>query len=62
MQNDRLKDSVMEDIILMSYVWINVVLVHGGGKEINAVLDKLNMKKEFINVLRYTDEDTMEVV
>lgn len=45
MQNDRLKDSVMEDIILMSYVWINVVLVHGGGKEINAVLDKLNMKK-----------------
>lgn len=62
MQNDRLKDSVMEDIILMSYVWINVVLVHGGGKEINAVLDKLNMKKEFINVLIYTDEDTMEVV
>lgn len=39
-----------------------MVLVHGGGKEINAVLDKLNMKKEFINVLIYTDEDTMEVV
>lgn len=62
MKNDRLKDSVMEDIILMSYVGINVVLVHGGGKEINAVLDKLNMQKEFINGLRYTDEDTMEVV
>ena len=62
MQNDRLKDSVMEDIILMSYVGINVVLVHGGGKEINYVLDKLNIQSEFINGLRYTDEDTMEVV
>lgn len=62
MQNDRLKDSVMEDIILMSYVGINVVLVHGGGKEINHVLDKLNIQSEFINGLRYTDEDTMEVV
>lgn len=62
MQNDKLKDSVMEDIILMSYVGINVVLVHGGGKEINKFLDKLNIKKEFINGLRYTDKDTMEVV
>ncbi len=62
MQNDRLKDSVMEDIILMSYVGINVVLVHGGGKEINRYLDKLNIENEFINGLRYTDEDTMEVV
>lgn len=62
MQNDRLKDSVMEDIILMSYVGINVVLVHGGGKEINKVLDKLNIQNKFINGLRYTDEDTMEVV
>ena len=62
MKNERLKDSVMEDIILMSYVGINVVLVHGGGKEINTVLDKLNIENEFINGLRYTDEDTMEVV
>lgn len=62
MQNDRLKDSVMEDIILMSYVGINVVLVHGGGKEINKILDKLNIQNKFINGLRYTDEDTMEVV
>lgn len=62
MKNERLKDSVMEDIILMSYVGINVVLVHGGGKEINKMLDKLNIKNEFINGLRYTDEDTMEVV
>lgn len=62
MENDRLKDSVMEDIILMSYVGINVVLVHGGGKEINKVLDKFKIQNEFINGLRYTDEDTMEVV
>ena len=50
MQNDKLKDSVMEDIILMSYVGINVVLVHGGGKEINKLLDKLNIKKELIHL------------
>ena len=48
MQNDRLKDSVMEDIILMSYVGINVVLVHGGGKEINKLLDKLNINFSYI--------------
>ena len=62
MQNDILKDSVMEDIILMSYVGINVVLIHGGGKEINKILDKLNIENKFIDGLRYTDEDTMEVV
>lgn len=62
MQNDRLKDSVMEDIILMNYVGINVILVHGGGTEINKVLDKLNIQKQFINGLRYTDKNTMEVV
>ena len=62
MKNERLKESVMEDIILMSYVGINIVVVHGGGPEINNMLDRLNIKSEFINGLRYTDEDTMEVV
>ena len=55
MKNERLKEAVMEDIILMSYVGINIVVVHGGGPEINKMLDRLNG-------LRYTDEDTMEVV
>jgi acetylglutamate kinase len=62
MKNERLKEAVMEDIILMSYVGINIVVVHGGGPEINKMLDRLKIQSEFINGLRYTDEDTMEVV
>ena len=62
MKNERLKESVMEDIILMSYVGINIVVVHGGGPEINKMLDRLKIQSEFVNGLRYTDEDTMEVV
>ena len=62
MKNERLKESVMEDIILMSYVGINIVVVHGGGPEITKMLDRLKIQSEFINGLRYTDEDTMEVV
>ena len=62
MKNERLKEAVMEDIILMSYVGINIVVVHGGGPEITKMLDRLKIQSEFINGLRYTDEDTMEVV
>ena len=62
MKNERLKEAVMEDIILMSYVGINIVVVHGGGPEINKMLDRLKIQSEFVNGLRYTDEDTMEVV
>ncbi len=62
MKNERLKESVMEDIILMSYVGINIVVIHGGGPEITKMLDRLKIQSEFINGLRYTDEDTMEVV
>ena len=57
MKNERLKEAVMEDIILMSYVGINIVVVHGGGPEINKMLDRLKIQSEFINGLRYTDED-----
>ena len=46
----------------MSYVGINIVVVHGGGPEINKMLDRLKIQSEFVNGLRYTDEDTMEVV
>ena len=42
MKNERLKESVMEDIILMSYVGINIVVVHGGGPEINKILERYN--------------------
>ena len=61
MKNERLKESVMEDIILMSYVGINIVVVHGGGPEITKMLDRLKIQSEFINGLRYTDEITITV-
>ena len=62
MISDGLKSSVMEDIVLLSTVGIRVVLVHGGGPEINEVLAKLGKQPKFIGGLRYTDEETMEVV
>ena len=62
MINSKLTEAVISDIILLSFVGINVVLVHGGGPEITDMLKKLNIDTQFINGLRYTDEDTMEVV
>lgn len=62
MINEKLKEAVISDIILLSLVGINVVLVHGGGPEINDMLKKLKIESKFINGLRYTDEDTIEVV
>jgi acetylglutamate kinase len=57
-----LQESVINDISLLSLVGINVVVVHGGGPEINDTLAKLNIKPRFIDGLRYTDQATMEVV
>ncbi len=62
MLNEELKRCVMEDIVLLSTIGIHVVLVHGGGPEINHMLDKIGKESKFINGLRYTDEETMEVV
>lgn len=62
MKNQGLKEAVINDLILMSCVGINVVLVHGGGPEINNFLGKLGKKAKFVNGLRYTDEETIEVV
>lgn len=61
MINDELKNSVMEDITLLKYIGMNPVIVHGGGPDINRMLDKLDIKSEFMNGLRVTDENTMEV-
>jgi acetylglutamate kinase len=55
-------DAVMEDIILLRLVGISVILVHGGGPEINEMLIKLGKEPKFINGLRYTDRETMDVV
>ena len=62
MISDELKSAVMEDIVLLSTVGIKVVLVHGGGPEINEVLAKIGKEPKFIGGLRYTDGETMEVV
>jgi len=62
MLNDELKTAVIEDIILMSCVGIRTVLVHGGGPEIEVMLKKTGKESRFVNGLRYTDEETMDVV
>ena len=62
MTNDELKQAVMSDIVLLSLVGVKVVLVHGGGPEINDMLKKLNIESKFIGGLRYTDKDTVDVV
>lgn len=62
MLNEDLKRYVMEDIVLLNTIGIKVVLVHGGGPEINAMLEKIGKESKFINGLRYTDAETMEVV
>ena len=62
MTNAELKDAVMTDIVLLSLVGIKVVLVHGGGPEINDMLKKLSIESRFVNGLRYTDDATVDVV
>lgn len=61
MLSDELRDAVISDIVLLSLTGINVVLVHGGGPDMNDLLKKIGKKSEFINGLRYTDEETAEV-
>ncbi|MDE6732379.1 MAG: acetylglutamate kinase [Oscillospiraceae bacterium] len=62
MTNDELKQAVMRDIVMLTTVGIKVVLVHGGGPEINDMLGRVGKKSQFINGLRYTDEETIEIV
>jgi len=62
MQTDDLCRTVISDIVLLSLVGINVVVVHGGGPEINEMLNKVGKESKFVNGLRYTDEETMEIV
>lgn len=62
MISEELKSAVMEDIVLLSTVGIHVVLVHGGGPEINAMLKKIGKESRFLGGLRYTDRETMDVV
>ena len=62
MLNEELKQAVMSDVVLLSLIGIKVVLIHGGGPEINTMLDRVGIESKFIGGLRYTDEDTAEIV
>ena len=62
MTSQELKDAVMHDIVLLSLVGIRVVLVHGGGPEINEMLKRVGIQSRFVGGLRYTDADTAEIV
>jgi len=62
MISEELFDAVIEDMILLQLVGIHAVLVHGGGPEINDMLDRLGIESRFVNGLRYTDKETMDIV
>ncbi len=62
MVNETLKQQVMEDIALLWLIGVKIVLVHGGGPEINELMDKLGKKPEFVNGLRVTDKETVDIV
>ena len=62
MINEQLKEQVMEDIVLLHLVGVKVVLVHGGGPEINELMNKLGKHPEFVDGLRVTDRETVDIV
>lgn len=61
MVNEELKQEVMEDIVLLSLIGVKVVLVHGGGPDMNKLMEKLGKKPHFENGLRVTDKETIEI-
>ncbi len=62
MTSETLKQQVMEDMVLLRTVGVKVVLVHGGGPEISELMEKLGKKPEFIDGLRVTDQETVDIV
>lgn len=62
MEDDRLMQNVLEDIILMKYVGMKVVLVHGGGKQITELMEEKKIKVEFVDGLRVTNKEAINVV
>ena len=62
MTSQELKDAVMTDVVMLSLIGVKVVLVHGGGPEINEMLARVGKESKFVNGLRYTDKETAEIV
>jgi acetylglutamate kinase len=62
MVDDELKDKFAQDVVMMKYIGINPVVVHGGGPQIGALLKKLGKESKFIQGMRVTDKETMDIV
>ncbi|MEW6195369.1 MAG: acetylglutamate kinase [Bacteroidota bacterium] len=62
MEQENLKSMIAQDVTLLRKIGINIVVIHGGGKEITSLSNKLNLKTNFVNGQRYTDNETREVV
>lgn len=62
MEDEKLKAMIAKDVTLLRKIGINVVVIHGGGKEITSLSNKLNIQTKFVNGQRYTDEETLNVV
>lgn len=62
MLSDELKEAVMGDILLLSLIGIKVVLIHGGGPEISEMLERVGAESKFVNGLRVTDKEAVEIV
>ena len=62
MVNEQLKMQVMEDIVLLSLIGVKIVLVHGGGPEISELMEKMGKKPVFVDGLRVTDKETVDIV
>ena len=62
MVSEELREQVMEDIVLLWLVGVRVVLVHGGGPEISEMMNRLGKKTEFVDGLRVTDQETVDIV
>jgi len=61
MSNDELKSSFAQDVVLLKYVGMNPIIVHGGGPQIDEMLDRLGMRSRFVRGMRVTDEETMRI-
>ena len=62
MVNEQIKEQVMEDIVLLWLIGVKIVLVHGGGPEISEMMEKLGKKPVFVDGLRVTDKETVDIV
>jgi acetylglutamate kinase len=62
MKKEGLKSEFARDIVLMKYIGINPVIVHGGGPDISRIMDRMGLEVSFVNGLRVTNQETMEIV